>query len=204
MIYPQMKIDCILLLIKTIDMRSAGPKRIIRIYISADLVNDPSVLQAFEKAYNDFCDSIHNEVVRANYCHEQIVQSVEQNGVVITKADSNRITIWHLYYVNGETSVLNYSVNSYRSEGIDKAEASRLNKLLHWEDMKWFRKKGYVQYDWGNVSTNNPNRYNGIDTFKAGFGGEIVEQQSAYVSNSIIGNIIIAIMRFKVKRQKTK
>ena len=73
-----------------------------------------------------------------------------------------------------------------------------MNKLLHIKDMEWFRERGYLLYDWGNIhSSQNPN---GIDKFKMSFGGEIVTVYNSFVGNSLLGKLLVSLYKFTRKR----
>ena len=183
--------------------RAEKEEAAIYFYSSDDLLANPELLTEFEAAYNSFCDSLQNETVRANYRHDQTTQCIEQKGVLLTKAVQNGAVVYHLYYVDGKSAVLDYSISDFRDENVDKAAAGRLNKLLHWEDMKFFKTQDFTEYDWGNVTSRNPENFNGIDKFKAGFGGELTEQQSAFSANSILGLLMILFIQWR-KEQRRK
>ena len=171
-------------------------------YSSDDLLANPELLTEFETSYNTFCDSLQNETVRANYRHDQTMQCIEQKGVLLSKAVQNGAVAYHLYYVGGKSAVLDYSISDFRDENVDKAAAGRLNKLLHWEDMKFFKTQDITEYDWGNVTSCSPENYNGIDKFKAGFGGELTEQQSAFSANSFLGWIMVFFIQWRKKQRQ--
>ena len=163
---------------------------------SADMLKaNPSVVAEFEIAYNAFCDEIHNEVVRGNYNHNMTLQFVDKDALVLTKATKDNLVVYHIYVIDGKTAVLDYSVSDFRDESADRAAAGRLNKLLHWRDMQMFKADGYVTYDWGNVSGKSVDEMNGIDKFKAGFGGELTKQVSVFVGNSLKGSAAVIAKR---------
>ena len=73
--------------------------------------------------------------------------------------------------------------------------AGRMNKLLHWHDMQSFMEKRVHYYDWGNVSNGEPENYNGIDRFKAGFGGVPTKLENVFIGNRILGRIYIRFLQ---------
>ena len=162
-----------------------------KVYRARELKEEMSIVEEFETAYNTFCDTIQNEVVRSNYDHEMIVQFIEKNAIVLTKAVKDNLVVYHIYVTDGETVVLDYSVSDFRDDNADKAAAGRLNKLLHWKDIMMFKSEGCKIYDWGNVSGRTSEELNGIDRFKAGFGGVLTKQVSVFVGNSILGNLAV-------------
>ena len=51
----------------------------------------------------------------------------------------------------------------------------KLNKWFHYKDMLNFKLNGIRCYDFGGISTKDKDSMNGIDKFKYGFGGDIVD-----------------------------
>ena len=59
--------------------------------------------------------------------------------------------VFHSYIVDMEDKQVRllHSCSSFRSEKLLANLIGRINKLLHWEDMIYFKKCGIRQYDWG-------------------------------------------------------
>ena len=96
-------------------------------------------------------------------------------------------------YLHKNNAVLCYSASDFRGESVDRALAGRANKLLHWKDMLQLKEAGCEVYDWGNVSSFE--EYNGIDTFKAGFGGAQQVLYNVAVGNSLRGKLAVSVLR---------
>ncbi len=66
-------------------------------------------------------------------------------------------------------------------EGADKNLVGKANKLLHHEDMKYFKSQGFEVYDFGGYAMDPPtDSLAGINSFKASFGGKVVECKDYY------------------------
>ncbi|MBQ2936393.1 MAG: hypothetical protein IJD96_09185, partial [Lachnospiraceae bacterium] len=82
-------------------------------------------------------------------------------------------------------------------ESADQSMIGRANKRLHWEDMKYFKEKGLVRYDWGGISDfENPN---GIDEFKLKFGGDKITYYNVFTGNSLLGKLAVTAMKLLKK-----
>lgn len=129
-----------------------------------------NLLEEFEQTYNHFCEISNQAYLKKSYNRKMLEACMKQNGVVMTVAKFDKGRVYHIYETDGKVVLLNYSASDFRNEDVDNNLAARANKLLHYEDMIYFKKKGCKVYDWGNVSDyDNPN---GIDNFKLSFGGE--------------------------------
>lgn len=94
--------------------------------------------------------------------------------------------VYHSYIIDKRHTILLYSCSNYR----DKKDTDltsiigRMNRNLHWSDIKFFKEKGVREYDWGGVdSINTP----GITSFKMEFGGEPVVRYNYTIANTIVG-----------------
>lgn len=158
-------------------------------------------LTEFEKLHEQMLvDKDKAELVQ-NYNHMQIMSFIEQNCFVLTRAEApDSGVVYHGYLCDGKTTILQHSCSDFRGGTVNRTAAGRLNKLLHWEDMKHFKELGYEIYDWGNTFDKGPEYSNGIDKFKAGFGGTSVELVSAFKANSLIGMLASVIRNVKMRK----
>ncbi len=169
-------------------------------YDSKKLLEDQHFLLEFEKLHEQMLlDKDKAELVH-NYSHDQIMSFIQQECFVLSRAEApNSGVVYHGYLCDGKTTILQHSCSDFRDGTVDRTSAGRLNKFLHWEDIKQFKDMGYEIYDWGNTFDAGPNYTNGIDKFKAGFGGESIQLVSAFRANSIIGIIAIMIRNKRMK-----
>ena len=68
--------------------------------------------------------------------------------------------------------------------------------------MLMFKQKGYNTYDWGNTFDEGPEYENGIDRFKAGFGGKSIKLVSIFVGNSLLGKAALYLRDMKTRGNK--
>ena len=86
-----------------------------------------------------------------------------------------------------------HSASCFREESADQSMIGRANKRLHWEDIKYFKQKGLLRYDWGGISDfENPN---GIDEFKLKFGGEKITYYNIFAGNTVLGKAAVLAMK---------
>ena len=159
---------------------------------AAALRADPAVLSDLEQTYMNFCDSLGNEALKKDYSRKKVDSYLENDCIFLSRGSLGNALVYHLYETDGETAVLCYSASDFRSADVDQNAAGRLNKFLHWADMQKMRIQGVRTYDWGNVSSLT--NYNGIDVFKAGFGGKPTTLYNMFVGDSHIGRLAVAMM----------
>lgn len=162
-------------------------------YRAEDLRRRPEILESFEKTYMDFCEQLKNEDLKKDFSSEKIASYMEHDCILVTKAALGNAVVYHLYVADARQAVLCYSASDFRDPSVDQAAAARMNKLLHWQDMMGMKKAGLKVYDWGNVSSFE--QYNGIDKFKAGFGGEQKTLFNVFVGNGVLGKMAVAARR---------
>ena len=75
-----------------------------------------------------------------------------------------------------------YSASNFRQyekQNLSRNIIARANKSLHYDDMKYFKRKEYLLYDFGGYAykTDSPDLI-GINNFKDQFGGDLVEESN--------------------------
>lgn len=153
------------------------------------------VLDEFEQAYIDFAKSLDNEDLFKAYDRQRL-ELLKQNGnLMISKATTPGVVVYHVYAWGGEACCLLFSVSTFRSDSSLRNLAGRMNKMLHIKDMRWFRDRGVFWYDWGNISRSGEQA--GIDQFKVSFGGEVLEQYNVMKGQSLKGKILVLGRKIK-------
>lgn len=164
-------------------------------YTAKDLAININLINEFERAYQDFANTIQVKIVDEAYSRSKILNEIECGTIMLSKAEKDGVDVYHVYFCGGEESCLCYSVSNYRDDISKRNLAGRMNKLLHVKDMQWFKEAGYSLYDWGNIS--NSATPNGIDKFKMSFGGDVVTLYNSFVGNSIKGRLLV--LAYKIK-----
>ena len=101
---------------------------------------------------------------------------------MLFRSDGETLSV-HTYLDLGDTARLYHSCSLFRDRKEEAALIGRSNKRLHWEDMLYFKNKGFTTYDWGGISSfDNPN---GIDTFKLSFSGDVERDRHTYYNGQI-------------------
>lgn len=104
----------------------------------------------------------------------------------------------HAYVCDRERARLLYSASYFRRsvDPASRALIGRANRLLHWEDMRFFRRQGFAMYDLGGISSdlNNTEQQN-INKFKESFGGVELVEYKTYTPNTLIGTVALRLAR---------
>lgn len=165
-------------------------------YESKDLENN-SLISEFENAYLNFCKTIHNVDVLKAYSTSKIESYISNKCILVSTAIKDNCTVYHVYVFDEENAILVYSISDFRNRDVDQYISGMANKLLHYEDMLYFKRKGIVFYDWGNISSKEAP--NGIDNFKISFGGEITQYYNTYIPKNSLGSIALCLYK-KIRR----
>lgn len=152
------------------------------------------VIDDFENTYNQMfaVKGLANKFNR-----NLVMKAIEAQQLVITRAfyDDKNEAVYHAYLCDGVRTVLMYSASPLWQEN-DKEKANaigRLNKYLHWEDIKYFKNENYEVYEWGGLkSFDNPN---GIDKFKMEFGGQQKKYYNYTKGNTVVGKLYVFLVK---------
>lgn len=139
-----------------------------KVFSGLDL--DSETLAQFEK---DYAEMHSKKGMQHNSSIPFLTILNESNKLIITKAEINGATIaWHCYIVGDHIARLLYSVSLFRnvSDSVSRNAIGRGNRLLHFEDILWFKQNGYRSYDWGGYG--HTADVASISAFKKSFGGD--------------------------------
>ena len=135
---------------------------------------DYEMITQFEDCYSE----MHKQ---KGIAHESVINNIthlnEHGNIIISFAVNNmEKVVYHVYLADDSKVRLLYSASTYRNiiNSETRNSVGRANRLLHYEDMIYFRNNGFEEYDFGGVSLNKETH--GIDEFKMGFGGRLVER----------------------------
>ncbi len=172
-------------------------------YKACDILEDNTILDEFVEVYMRFCEAMDNVKLKHDLDMKKVWNYISNDCVLLTKGIQSDAVVFHLYVMDSSNAVLCYSASDFR-DSKDRALAGRLNKMLHWKDMLHLKSLGCKAYDWGNVSTADTEKYNGIDVFKAGFGGEPRRVWNALAANSLLGNMAVIGKKIILGRAEKK
>ncbi len=141
--------------------------------------------------YIAFCESkgIRHESEAA--MRELLLRYRDAEGLSIHKAVyEGSILVYHTYLVGEKWARSLHSASLFRTiENLDSHLISSSNRLLHYEDMLYFKQQGYTTYDWGGAGLGEDVK--NITEFKESFGGK-----EAYYYNGVQTNGLLAKLFF--------
>lgn len=158
-------------------------------YTYKDLKENYNIVEDFKNTFMSYCDICDNQLLKKVYSDQNIRSYIDNECVLISKAEFHNGKVYHLYVFDENDALLIYSASDYRKNEIDRSLAGRANKLLHYKDMLYLKEKGLSNYDWGNVASFA--LPNGIDKFKMSFGGARKKVYSYFVGNSLLGKVLV-------------
>lgn len=179
-------------LLKAFDRRTRTDIRKVRdtgmIVTHFDTVISDEMVKEFQTYYNSFANTkgispVNLELVNAarknnNICITKACYGKSCEGVTCCEED---ILCMHMYLIDENRSRVLYSASSRFDfdRETDKHFVARGNRLLHFDDMMSLKEHGISIYDFGGLFLDDEEpSHQGIDRFKKGFGGEIVDEYS--------------------------
>jgi len=133
--------------------------------------------------FNDFAKNMN--IRRTS---ERKLKEYGQNMEITSAYYKGIICAAHSYIIDRENkTVVLYQSASRRmiADDIDKGLLGKLNKALHFEDMKFFKARGFKLYDFGGYfedRSRGENKKRGVNDFKLLFGGDIVKYRNYYTT----------------------
>lgn len=148
--------------------------------------------------YMDFYNAFAMSKNRSPIKFSDLKQFYDNKTICIRYAakedDESEILTMHAYIISDNTARLHQSSSLFRSHGDSEYRnlVARANRLLHWDDILYFKNNGTDVYDLGGW-------YGGqilkeqlsINQFKESFGGEKKKEYSYIIPKSIRGRIAV-------------
>ncbi len=134
----------------------------------------------FVSFYNSF---LQNKKMEGSISIEEI-EKYGDNFILRIAYLGNTIIVYHSYLLDksiGRVRLLHSvsNIHDYNISSLEKAQIGRANRLLHFEDMIFFKEHGFLAYDFGGYAINTKNKaLEGINKFKDGFGGTLIEESN--------------------------
>jgi lipid II:glycine glycyltransferase (peptidoglycan interpeptide bridge formation enzyme) len=154
---------------------------------------DMDKLQQYIKFFNDFADSKG----RSHIALSDLDQFYNEGTLCIRYAFvNNNILTMHAYVVSDNTARLYQSSSLFRkSDDMNYRNLiARANRLLHWEDILYFKNKGILLYDLGGwYGGKTITEQLSINTFKESFGGKKKEEYSFILPVTLKGRLAVTL-----------
>jgi hypothetical protein len=152
---------------------------------------DAAALKRFIEFYDRFASArgIHG-------ADGTFLRQLAQRGALLLSRvswnDSGELAC-HAYLVDGRRVRLCHSATR-RPEGVTTALLGRANRLLHWEDIRFAKSQGLTLFDFGGVALDEGQSHlHGINRFKQGFGGVLVEEYNCLTKRSARGWVTLLL-----------
>jgi len=135
----------------------------------------------FVDYYNDFAEKKGLTILDKENFKEQFLSS---NILITSIVNDKEILAMHSYMIDKTINRVRlwYSASIFRQfekQSLNRNIVARANKSLHYHDIKVFKSKGYLLYDFGGYAYNTDSSdLIGINNFKDQFGGELVEESN--------------------------
>jgi lipid II:glycine glycyltransferase (peptidoglycan interpeptide bridge formation enzyme) len=151
----------------------------------------PEVVEEFSQFYHEFARE--RALPRLSRVRLDAMQRAGALTLSSMIAPDGAMLVWHAYVRTTEWSRLLYSASLFRSVDKDRAKLlSRANRCLHWMDMMEFRERGSKIYDFGGWYGGREDAVKlGINRFKEGFGGRVVELFSTDQARTLKGMLAV-------------
>ena len=105
--------------------------------------------------------------------------------------------VFHTHVKDEDIARLLHSASLYRLQGDEEGNTKNLigmaNRLLHFEEMKYFKKDGLKTYDWGGAGRNEDVIH--ITEFKESFGGVPAEHCNFEQTNGVLAKLFKLLVK---------
>lgn len=131
-----------------------------------------TIIKTFIDNYNEFANEKGLTAKMDEDTFSLLKKYRDNDNLVISEACINESSVvWHVYIYDSEITRLLYSISHFRSDDtISRTSIGMANRMLHYDDLIWFKNNGLRRYDWGGIS-DAPELKN-ITDFKNKFGGK--------------------------------
>lgn len=162
----------------------------VRFHEADEIRRDESIAEDFAKMHR----SLYSQKgLASSMSSEYILDCASTGCMMISEVLLDGLSaVVHVWLIENEESKLMYSVSEHRKESKEKQAAiGRANRYLWYKDFEWLKSSGHTRCDVGGMTTLDKEKMNGIDKFKAGFGGEGLIQYGIIIPKSIKGKIAL-------------
>ncbi|MEA4986606.1 MAG: GNAT family N-acetyltransferase [Anaerovorax sp.] len=152
-------------------------------------------IQLLCERYNQF--AIKKNITSANF--NKLVALKEANALVISKAHVGGYWVCHVYVKDCNRARLLYSFH-YVDHNLNenKSLLGRGNRLLHWEDIQYYKQNGLNVYDFGGAGKQDEKVRN-ITKFKEEFGGFSANEYNKMQGITFLGKAVVYVFEYAHK-----
>jgi hypothetical protein len=137
--------------------------------------------------FNTFAESKHRTLCTP----EEFACYIKNGSFCVRCAEKeSQILVTHAYIVSDGKARLHQSASHFRNTGDAESRnlAGRANRLLHWDDMLYFKSLGIQYYDFGGIYLGQADKEKAlIAQFKLAFGGEVCHEYVYLSPVSLLG-----------------
>lgn len=168
-------------------------------YTAEALHGREDLLRQFDEAYVEMYRSKGRSIPSVFAYMLQLLQADILS--ISTCSIEDQVVVYHVYIAGDRIARLLYSVSVFRcaEDSVLRNAIGRSNRMLHYEDMLYFKGLGYTGYDWGGYAMDPA--LEGINAFKRGFGGEVQPRYYALKTKSKGLYLAYLLLKF-IKRVK--
>ena len=155
-------------------------------------------LRRFFTFFNDFAASKNRDPLYL----KDLEQFLTTKSLVIREAideKTGQTLAMHSYAVGNGRARLLQSCSHYRTSNDSSFTnmIGRANRMLHWDDLRYFKAMGVAHYDFGGWHGGTDRAKLLINQFKEEFGGQIIPEYTCMKAASFLGSIPLALRRIK-------
>jgi hypothetical protein len=122
--------------------------------------------------------------------------ALKENILITCALAFENIIIYHVYLFDEIKVRLWYSATKPNAIGDDLQFVAKVNKFLHYEDIRLAKQLDFVIYDLGGINLSGSDKVKSISQFKLGFTKNIEETNNFIMANSFVGDIALKVKKF--------
>ncbi len=137
----------------------------------------------FTLSYDKFKD-IYNQFAKSKkLALLNDIDYFKNNLFISTAYFEGEPVVCHSYLLDAESKIVRLLHSASVIHDVEdktfRGVVGRANRFLHYKDMLYFKEKNFLKYDFGGYAFETSNvTLQGINKFKDGFGGDLVEQSN--------------------------
>ncbi|BCB05660.1 hypothetical protein [Bacillus sp. KH172YL63] len=134
--------------------------------------------------------------------HSKLLSLRKEGMLVLTKVvdkDGRKLASHAYSLTEGKASMIHSCSGRFEfGHNAERNRIGRANRLLHWNDMLYFKGKHFKTYDFVGLSFDDRDKaMKNITEFKKGFGGREVMEYKYYKADSLAGKAVLFVLSKK-------